>query len=92
MCYLISIKFRPLLWVEVTGHKAYAVAKASQLRIVRNILIPYCDFENHINDLFKCKWQSEWNIAVNNKLHAVNHWLGLCPKVLEFMREESVLA
>ena len=57
--------------------KVDVVAKASLLRRVTNISIPYGDFKKHINDFFKCKWQSGWDDAVNNKLHEIDPQLGL---------------
>ena len=42
-----------------------------------NILVPYVDFKKQMNDLLKCKWQSELDKTVNNKLHEVRTQLGL---------------
>ena len=33
-----------------------------------NVPIPYGDFKKHINVLLKCKWQSQWDEAVDNKI------------------------
>ena len=40
--------------------------KASLLRRVTNIPIPYGDFKKHINHSLKHKRQSQWDEAVNN--------------------------
>ena len=52
----------------------------------------YVDFEKLINVLLKCKWQCEWDEAVNNKLYEIHYQLGLWPEVYRIMRhEENVL-
>ena len=52
--------------------KADAAVKAGLLRRVTNVIIPYGDFKKHINVLLKCKWQSQWDEAVDNKLHEIH--------------------
>ena len=60
---------------------------------VANVSIPYGDFKKHINVLLKCKWQSQWDGTVNNKLHEIYPQLGLWPGGSRIIRrEESVLA
>ena len=74
---------------------ADAAAKAGLLNRVTNIPIPYGDFKKHINDLLKLKWQSEWDEAVNNKvhIHAIHSQPGLWQEGFRSIRhEESVLA
>ena len=70
-----------------------AAAKAGLLRRVTNAPIPCCDFKKHINVLLKCKWQSQWDEAVDIKLHEIHPQLGLWPRSSRIIRrEESVLA
>ena len=70
-----------------------AAAKAGLLRRVTNVPIPYVDFKKHINVLLKCKWQSQWDEAVDNNLHEIHPQLGLWPGSSRIIRrEESVLA
>ena len=55
-------------------------------------ILLYGDFKKHINVLLKRKWQSQWDEAVNNKLHAIHPQLGLWPGGSRIIRrEESVL-
>ena len=50
-------------------------------------------FIQHINILLKRKRQSQWDQAVNNKLHEIHPQLGLWPGGSRIIRhEESVLA
>ena len=57
------------------------------------IPIPYGDFKKHINVLLKRKWQSQWDKAVNSKLHETHPQLRLWPGGFRIIRrEESVLA
>ena len=55
-------------------------------------LIPYGDLKKNINVLLKLKWQSQWDEAVNNKLHEIHPQLGLWPGGSRIIRHgESVL-
>ena len=48
--------------------------------------------KKHIDVLLKHKWQSQWDAAVNNKLHEIHPQLGLWPGGSRIIRrEESVL-
>ena len=50
------------------------------------------NFKKHINVLLKRKWQSQWDEAVNNKLHEIHPQLGLWLGGFRIIRsEESVL-
>ena len=74
-------------------NNANAAAKACNLRRVTNIPIPFGDFKKHINALLKCKWQFQWDEAVNNKLHEIHPQLGLWPEGSRIIRhEENILA
>ena len=54
--------------------------------------MPYGDLKKHINVLLKRKWKSQWDEAVNNKLHEIHPLLGLWPGGSRIIRrEESVL-
>ena len=70
-----------------------AAAKAGLLRRITNIPIPHSDLKKHINVFLKHKWQSQWDEAVNNKLHEIHPQLGLWPGGFRItMREDSVIA
>ena len=61
------------------NEKADAAAKAGLLRRVTDVPIPFGDFKKHISALLKCKWESQWDEAVNNKLHGIHPQHGLWP-------------
>ena len=79
--------------VGIRGNeKADAAAQAGLLKRVTNVPIPYGDFKKRINVLLKRKWQSQWDEAVDNKLHEIHPQLGLWPGGSQIIRrEESVL-
>ena len=81
-------------YVGIVGNeRADCAAKAGLLKRVTNIPIPYGDFKKHINALSKHKWQSQWDEAVNKKLHEIHPQLGLWPGGSKITRrEESILA
>ena len=98
--WLVHYQEKRILFYWIPSHvgikgneKADAAAKAGLSRRVANVPIPYGDFKKHINVLLKCKWQSQWDEAVNNKLHEIHPQLGLWPGGSRIIRrEESVLA
>ena len=62
-------------------------------RIANDVLIPHMDYKFYIKDLFKKKWQEEWDAATSNKLHALHPTVGLWPYgSRKSRREEVVLA
>ena len=86
-----SIRFLVMLASEVMRRRMLLPKMASWK--VTNIPIPYGDLKKHINVFLKHKWQSQWDEAVNNKLHEIHPQLGLWPGGSWIIRhEESVLA
>ena len=82
--WLVQYQEKRILFFWISSHvgiiineKADTAAKAGLLRRVTNVPIPYGDFKKHINVLIKRKWQSQWDEAVNNKLHEIHPQLGL---------------
>ncbi len=41
--------------------------------------VPYTDQRRHINSFVRSKWQNLWDVAVNNKLHAIQPSVGRWP-------------
>ena len=77
--------------IGIRGEKMDSAAKASLLRKVTNVPIPFGELKTH--QLMKHKWQAEWYKAINNKLHGIHPQLGLWPWNFGVIRlEESVLA
>ena len=97
--WLVQYQEKRILFYWISSHvgirgneKADAAAKAGLLRRVTNVPIPYGDLKKHINVLLKRKWQSQWDEAVDNKLHEIHPQLGLWPGGSRIIRrEESVL-
>ena len=98
--WLVQYQEKRILFYWIPSHvgiigneKADTAAKAGLLKRVANVPIPYGDFRKHINVLLKRKWQSQWDEAVNNKLHDIHPQLGLWPGGSRIIRrEQSVLA
>ena len=89
--WLVQYQEKRILFYLIPSHvgiigneEADTAAKAGLLRRVTNVPIPYGDFKKHINVLIKRKWQSQWDGAVNNKLHEIHPKLG--PKSLGVRR------
>ena len=97
--WLVQYQEKRILFYWIPSHvgiigneKADTAAKAGLPKRVANVPIPYGDFRKHINVLLKRKWQSQWDEAVNNKLHEIHPQLGLWPGGSRIIRrEESVL-
>ncbi len=53
--------------------------------------VPYTDRRRHINIFVRSKWQTLWGVAVNNKLHAIQHSLGRWPASRHNARREEVV-
>ena len=53
--------------------------------------VPYIDQRRHINSFVQSKWQSLWNVALNNKLHAIQPDLGHWPGSRHNARREEVV-
>ena len=94
--WLVQYQEKRILFYWISSHvgirgneKADAAAKAGLLRRVTNVPIPYDDFKKHINVLLKRKWQSQWDEAVDNKLHEIYPQLGLWPGGSRIIRREG---
>ena len=68
-------------------------AKVGLLTRATDVPIPFGNFKKHINAFLKSNWQSKWDEAINNKLHAIQPQLGFWPGGFRIIRcEEIVLA
>ena len=57
----------------ISGNKRTdSAAKAALQKDVSNCLILYTDAYQYISQYVRNLWQSEWDTAVNNKLHVTN--------------------
>ncbi len=52
--------------------------------------VPYTDLKRHINSFVRSKWQTLWDVAINNKLHAIQPALGRWPGSRRNTRTEEV--
>ena len=100
LIWVVQYQEKRILFYWIPSHvctigngKADTAAKAGHSRRVANVPIPYGDFKKHFNVLLKRKWQSQWDEAVNNKLHEIHPQLGLWLGGSRIIRrQESVLA
>ena len=61
----------------ITGNeKADAAAKAALEKEFSECLLPYSDSRQYIGQYMRDLWQREWDLAVHNKLHAINPTIG----------------
>ena len=79
--------------VGIKGNEAADTAAKAGLDLrVTNMPIPYADFKRYINEFVKSKWQSQWDEAIDNKLHSIQPRLGKWPGASrQIRREETVL-
>ena len=61
------------------------------MRRATNFPIPYGDFKKHINVILKRKWQSQWDEAIDNKLHEIHPKLSLWPGGSRIIRREEIV-
>ena len=80
--------------VGIKGNEAADTAAKAGLDLrVTNMPIPYADFKCYINEFVKSKWQSQWDEAIDNKLHSIQPRLGKWPGASrQIWQEETVLA
>ena len=58
---------------------------------VYDCLISYTDAYQYISQYVHDMWQSEWDTAVNNKLHATKPLIGEQPSAYRSVRRDEVL-
>ena len=78
----------------ISGNKrADSAAKAALLNYVSNCLISHTDTYQYISQYVRDMWQREWDMAVNNKLHATKPLIGKQPSTYRSVhRDELVLS
>ena len=54
------------------NERADKAAKEALSKDVTECLVSYTDARQYISEHVKKLWQTEWDLAVNNKLHAIN--------------------
>ena len=69
------------------NERAYNAAKAALRKDVSECLISYTDAYQYVRNL----WQSEWDTAVNNKIHATKPLIGEQPSVYRSVRRDEVV-
>ena len=78
--------------VGIQGNEeADSVAKSSLEMQPSIIKLPYTDFKPLVNSYVHNKWQSSWNNAVNNKLHALKPVIGESTRAYRSVRREEVV-
>ena len=58
------------------NERADSAAKAALQKVVSECLISYTDAYQYISQYVRDLWQSKWDTAVNNKLHATKPLIG----------------
>ena len=77
--------------VGISGNeRADSAAKAALQKEVSDCLISYTDAYQYISQYVRDLWQSEWNTADNNKLHATKPLLGEQPSAYRSVRRDEV--
>jgi kelch-like protein 2/3 len=78
--------------VGISGNeKADGAAKSSLSLSEAKIKVPHSDLKPLINRYVMTKWQSAWNNAVNNKLHAIKPLLGDSLQSYRAVRRDEVV-
>ena len=76
----------------ISGNKrADSAAKAALHNAVSDCLISYTDAYQYISQYVRDLWQSEWDTAVNNKLHATKPLIGEQPFAYSSIRRDKVV-
>ena len=76
----------------ISGNKrADSAAKAALPKDVSDCLISYTDAYQYISQYVRDLWQSEWDTAVNNKLHATKPLIGVLPSAYRSVRRDEVV-
>ena len=75
------------------NERADSAAKAALQKDVSDCLISYTDADQYRSQYVRDLWQSEWDTAVNNKLHATKPLIGEQPSAYRsILRDEVVLS
>ena len=74
------------------NEKAETSAKAALQKYVSDRLISYTDAYQYISQYVRDLWQSEWDTAVNNKLHATKPLIGEQPSAYRSIRRDEVVS
>ena len=73
------------------NERADSAAKAALQKDVSECLISYTDAYQYISQYVRDLWQSEWDTAVNNKLHATKPFIGEQPSAYRSVRRDEVV-
>ncbi len=75
----------------IGNEKADAAAKAALVKDITDCLISYTDSRQYIGQFVRDLWQTEWDLAVNNKLHAIKPLIGEQPSAYRSVRRDEVV-
>ena len=76
----------------ISGNEcADSATKAALQKDVYDCLISYTDANQYLSQYVRDLWQSEWEMAVNNKLHATKPLIGEQPSAFRFLRRDEVV-
>ena len=73
------------------NERADSAAKAALQKDVSECFISYTDAYQYIHKYVRNLWQSEWDTAVNNKLHATKTLIGEQPSDYRSVRRDEVV-
>ena len=78
--------------VGISGNeRADSAEKAALQKDISDCLISYTDAYQYISQYVRDLWQSEWDTAVNNKLHATKPLTGEQPSAYRSIRRDEVV-
>ena len=73
------------------NERADKAAKEALSKDVTECLVSYTDARQYIGEHVKKQWQTEWDLAVNSKLHAIKPLIGEQPSASRSVRKEEVV-
>ena len=73
------------------NERADSAAKSALQKDVSDCLISYTDAYQYISQYVRDLWQSEWDTAVNNKLHATKPLIGEQPSAYRSIRRDEIV-
>ena len=80
----------PVIWEFLETKHADSAVKAALQKDVSDCLISSTDTYQYICQYVRDLWQSEWDTAINNKLHATKPLIGEQPAVYRSVRRDEV--